>query len=115
MTIIEVQDSVQNIVIEVQEVVNSLDFEFVQEDNTVTLQPVITRSSGAVGVINEQNFTATDGQTVFTVTGSPTSLKMVFKGRTLALEGVGLDYEYSGGTLTFNTGLIENTKVKVIF
>jgi hypothetical protein len=74
---------------------------------------IINQSDLIELVGGSQDFTATDGQTVFTITANPTELKMVFKGRTLALDTV--DYTYSAGTLTFNDGLFLNTKVKVIY
>jgi hypothetical protein len=85
----------------------------VDTSRSVGDQNVSIQKSNLQFITGFQDFTATDGQTEFTITASPSSLKMVFKGRTLALDGV--DYTYSSGTLTFNTGLILNTKVKVIY
>lgn len=70
-------------------------------------------TSGTGDGVSEQNFVATSNQTNFFISGTPSSLIMVFTGRNLALASV--DYTYSGGSLIFNTGLIIGTQVKVIY
>jgi hypothetical protein len=70
----------------------------------------INSNTQNIGVVN---FTATADQTDFTIPGSPTTLILVGSGRNIALETT--DFTYSGGILSFTTGRLVGTKIKVIY
>ncbi|WP_179022065.1 hypothetical protein [Winogradskyella forsetii] len=65
---------------------------------------------GSTGLV-PQKFTATDAQTVFNVSGSPSDI-IAFIGRNLALETT--DYTYASGVLTLENGAIESQIITVI-
>lgn len=73
------------------------------------LQADIDSISGGV-VSSKEDFTATSSQTVFTLTNSPANVD-VFKDSLLLEEGV--DYTFSGNTVTLTTGAFSGSFIEV--
>jgi len=66
---------------------------------------------GGGSSVTKESFTATNNQTVFTLTDA-TATVMVYIGRNLAIEG--LDYTYTSPTITLGTGALPGQIITVL-